>query len=429
MSAFRELMDEILDGPVVGGMLDDDFYTLTMGQVAVLCHPTVEADFQLTNRTTDIPLAVEVSPDELGVELDRLKARSFTRTEIHYVLGTDEYGLRMFRPEFIDHLRQLSLPDYTLRVTDDLQYDLSFVGNWAAGMHCEVPTLAAINGLRSRNAMRKLSPFERDHVLATGIQRLREKIVRIRQYPSLTFCDFGTRRRFHRAWQRYIDKTLAEELPGQFLGTSNIEAAKDFGLLPMGTNAHQMYMVIAAILSATDEGLKNSHNQVLQEWWKIYGWGLSIALTDTFGTDFFFRDFTPEQAREWKGLRQDSGDPFEFGRKAIAFYRKYGINPIDKLLIFSDGLDMDLIIELWVEFEKMIRVTFGWGTHLTNDLGLSTLSLVIKAMRARLGPDGQWFDTCKLTDNIQKAMGRPEVVDRYQRAFDYHGTFSQTCEV
>lgn len=425
MRPYAALIDEILDGPVVGGMLDDDFYTLTMGQAVVLNRPNVEVEFALTNRTRSIALAREVKFEELATELDRLKHARFTRTELHYVLGTDEYGQRMFRPEYMTHLRDLARTDYSLSVTAEGQFDLRFSGPWSRGMHWEVPALAAINGLRTRNAFRAMRPFERDEVIARGIARLGEKIRTIRSHSGLTFTDFGTRRRFHRAWQRYIDKTLAQELPGQFLGTSNVEAAMDFGLLPMGTNAHQMFMVIAALMSATNDELHSSHNLALREWWELYGWGLSIALTDTFGTDFFFRDFTPEQAREWKGLRQDSGDPIAFGHKALAFYRRHGINPADKLLIFSDGLDMDMIVRLWQEFKGLVKTSFGWGTLLTNDLGLPTLSLVIKAMRARQGEWHSWIDTCKLSDNIAKALGKPEVVKRYSRVFGYHSNFDE----
>ncbi len=426
MRPHAELIDEILDGPVVGNMLDDDFYTYSMGQAIVLNRPQVEVDFRLTNRSRGVVLTHEVSPDELAQELDRLKVRRFTRTELHYVLGTNEYGERMFRSEYIDHLRELALPDFHLGVRDDGQFDLRFPGVWSRAMHWEVPALAAINGLRMRNALRRMTPFQRDEVIARGVARLGEKIRVIRELPGLTFTDFGTRRRFHRAWQRYIDKTLAQELPGQFLGTSNVEAAMDFGLLPMGTNAHQMFMVIAALMSETDESLLRSHNQALREWWQLYGWGLSIALTDTFGTDFFFRDFTPEQARAWKGLRQDSGDPIVFGHKALDYYHRRGIDPKEKLLIFSDGLDLDMIVRLYNEFKNEIKVSFGWGTLLTNDLGLSPISIVIKAMRARRDAGSVWIDTCKLSDNIAKAMGTRETIDRYARVFGYDSHFEET---
>lgn len=135
--------------------------------------------------------------------------------------------------------------------------------------------------------------------------------------PEITFCDFGTRRRFSRDWQDYVVRVLAKEFPGKFLGTSNTYLAMKYGLLPMGTSAYEMYMGLSGIMHGSGEEIRASHSKVLQDWWDEYGWGLSVALTDNYGTNFFFQDMTQEQARNWKGLRQDSGDPFEFGEKAI----------------------------------------------------------------------------------------------------------------
>lgn len=424
----RSLMDEVLDGPIVGGMLDDDFYKDTMGQYSHRFWPGVDIISGMTNRSKMERLAEIIRERDLIDELDAAQARRFTKTDLHYLRGTNEYGERMFAESYLLELEKLVLPKYDLSVKDG-QYDLRFMGAWLPTSRWEIPALAIVNELRNRAILKKMSRSERDEVLATGILRLREKIKTIRKYPGLTFTDFGTRRRFARAWQRYVVKTLAEELPGQFLGTSNTEAAKDFGVLPMGTNAHELFMVVAAILSALgDDALHGSHNRVLREWWELYGYGLSIALTDTFGSDFFFRDMTALQAAAWKGLRHDSGDPMEFAEKAIAFFQKHGINPLDKLLIFSDGLDMDMIIKLWEQLEGRIKRTFGWGTLLTNDLGIKPISIVIKVIMARMY-GGEWIGTVKLSDNEDKHMGKPEDISRYRHVFDYTRHFREECRV
>lgn len=430
MTAHRNhLMDEIMEGPLVGGMLDDDFYKDTMGQFIHENYPGVEAMFGMTNRTTRERLAEIIPEKKLADELDLARTRRFTRTELHYLRGTNEYGHRMFRETYLETLAKLELPGYDLAVKDG-QYQLHFQGPWLAASRWEIPALAIVNGLRFRSKLERMTRFERDEVLATGIHRLGEKIRRFRAIPDATFCDFGTRRRANRAWQRYVDKTLREELPGQFTGTSNTECAMDLDLLGMGTSAHELFMVVAAILGASDDGgLLGSHNGVLELWWRMYGEGLSIALTDTFGTDFFFRDFTPFQAVKWKGLRQDSGDPVAFGRKAIVFYRELGINPIDKLLIFSDGLDMDMIEKLWKEFDGQIKRTFGFGTMLTNDLGVPPISIVIKAVAARQDINAPWRTTVKLSDNLEKAMGLPIEIKRYKRVFGHSNDYEAECRV
>ncbi len=432
MSApFGNLLDEILEGPLYGGMLDDDFYTFTMGRVIYAEFPDVEVRYGLTNRTADVRLADEIDIDDLGDELDQLKAQRFKRSELHYVKGTDEYGERMFSPSYVDHLRDLQRPSYHLGVVDR-QFDLTFGGNWGRGMHWEVPALSLINGMRSRNALRKMSRMEREATIALGVTRLNEKIRLLREQPELMFCDFGTRRRFHRAWQRYIDQRLAEELPDQFLGTSNVEAAMDFSLLPMGTNAHQLLMVLAALCMAAeqpDAALAQVQTQLLDLWWKHFGEGLSIALTDTFGTDAFLRDFTEQMARDWKGTRQDSGDPKEYCEKMIAFYQKLRIDPRSKMVIFSDGLNLRVMCDLFLTFLGRIKVSFGWGTNLTNDMGIPTCSVVIKPWFARTGPEGLWHPTGKLTDNISKAIGDPAFLERLKRVFNYDVDYFQTQTV
>jgi nicotinate phosphoribosyltransferase len=261
--------------------------------------------------------------------------------------------------------------------------------------------------------MKPLSPFEKDLVFARGKTRLAEKIRVLRGRPEISFIDFGTRRRFSRDWQRYVDRSLAQEISQQFLGTSSTESAMLHGLVPMGTSAHELTMVMSGIMHDSDDLIRASHNRVLKDWWELYGWGLSVAVTDTYGSEFFFRDMEPEQARAWKGLRHDSGDPFEFGEKAIRFYQELGIDPREKLLIFSDGLELRTILALSRTFHDRIKLSFGWGTNLTNDLGFEPISIVVKAIEAN------GHRTVKLTDNLAKATGSREDIARFKRIFGH----------
>jgi nicotinate phosphoribosyltransferase len=197
--------------------------------------------------------------------------------------------------------------------------------------------------------------------------------------------------------------------------------AMQYGLLPMGTMAHELFMVMAGMMAESDATIRASHNRVLQEWWAEYGSGLSTALTDTYGSDFFFRDMTAAQACVWKGLRQDSGDPIAFGEKAIAFYKRHGIDPRDKFIVFSDGLDLGTIVKLADHFAGRIRVSFGWGTNLTNDLGFEALSLVIKVIEA----NGRC--TVKLSDNLAKATGNAPDIERFKQIFGHTVMTFEEC--
>ena len=409
------------DAPIITSLLDVDFYKFTMGQLVYLRHRDVRVRYALDNRTSSVRLAEHIDIAQLREELDHVRGLRFNNSELHYLRGTNEYGDRMFKESYLEFLRELSLPDYDVEAVDG-HIRLHFAGSWAEAIYWETLALAIINELYCRALMKPLSRFSRDLVFAEGRKRLASKIARIREFPGLDFADFGTRRRFSRVWQYYVDECLSEELPDQFAGTSGTDSAMRAGLVPMGTSAHELYMVMSGIMHDSDESILSSHARVLEEWWDQYRWGLSVALTDTYGSDFFFRDMTEEQARNWKGLRHDSGDPFAFAARAIQFYRDHDIDPREKLLIFSDGLELDTILALYRALHERIKVSFGWGTNLTNDLGFDPISIVIKAVEAN------GFRTVKLSDNLGKATGTPEDIERFRRIFGHAHDHRETVK-
>ncbi len=179
---------------------------------------------------------------------------------------------------------------------------------------------------------------------------------------------------------------------------------------------------ITRITCSSDDTIRDSLAVTLNDWWNLYGHGLSIALTDTFGTDYFFKAMTQKHAQDWKGLRHDSGDPIRFGEKAIKFYEGHDVDPREKLLVFSDGLELAVMIKIYDHFAGRIKISFGWGTNLTNDLGFKTLSLVIKAIEA------QGHGLVKLSDNLAKATGKPADVERFKRIFGHKVKHSAECK-
>ena len=244
---------------------------------------------------------------------------------------------------------------------------------------------------------------------AEGDRRLDAKIKRLQSRPDIKFSDFGTRRRFSYEWQKHVIERLAHELPDNFVGTSNIYLAHELGIKPIGTFAHELPMVYCALDDADGRDPLDGHNRVLRDWQQLYKGDLSTALTDTFTSEFFFADMTPEQAAEWKALRHDSGDPFEFGDRVIAFYESLGIATQEKTIVFSDGLNIDQIIALADYFKGKINVLFGWGTSLTNDLGVKANNIVMKAVAVN------GVSTVKLSDNEGKHTGDPEKIALYTR--------------
>lgn len=415
------------DKPIIQSLLYTDFYKFTMGQEVFMNNPNVPVRYEFRCRTKSVRLADHIDIGQLREELDHVKTLRFNKSELHYLRGTNEYQERMFREPYLDFLGNLHLPDYSLEYRDG-SMDLGFPGKWSETIYWEIYVLPIINELYYRSLMKGLSRFEKECVYAEGLRRLQEKIRILKTRPDIRFSEFGTRRAFSVAWLDRVNEILTEELPpSQFLGTSNTYCAMKYGTLPMGTSAHERDMALAAMMDndAEGNGVRASLSRSLHNWWEMYGRGLSIALTDTFGTDFFFRTMTPAQAHAWKGLRQDSGDPIRFIReKAIPFYKRCGLSDAEirsKLIIPSDGLELPLMIQIQDLCGKLVSLSYGWGTNLTNDLGFSALSNVIKIIEAA----GR--GTVKLSDNPAKAMGSSDDVQRYIKFVDYHGQERVEC--
>lgn len=399
--------------PIIRSLLDIDFYKLTMAQVAWMRHDGVRVKFAFTNRTKDVRIAEHVDIGRVREELAHVRTLRFSREELAYL-----ETLGVFDPSFLHWLLGLQLPPVSVGVEDG-QFRIEAEGRWPRVTFWETIVLSVVNELYYRATV--------PQGWGEGPTRLEEKCRFLAQekYRDVAFAEFGTRRRFQAAWQNYVVDVLGRKkragvLPG-FLGTSNVLLARQFGLRPIGTFAHEMDMVYSGIYHRDDDDIRVSHTSVLVDWWDAYGEPLSIALTDTYGTDFFFRSLSKDQARSWKGLRQDSGNPFVFAEKAIAFYEDNGVDPKTKTIVFSDGLDLIKVCALHARFKDRIGVAFGWGTNLTNDLGHRPLSLVMKAVESNGHP------TVKLSDNPAKATGPTGEVERYKRIFGHVDGEYEAC--
>jgi len=413
--------------PIVTSLLDVDFYTFTMQAFIRYFHLGIRATFGLLNRTK-VPLGRHIRQGELREHLDYVRTLRVQRSELHYLAGTYEYGRRMFDDDYIAWLGKLQLPEYNLVYLDDGHIRLEFEGDWEAALHWETIGLPIVTQLYFENLLRGMTRLERDAVIAEGIRRLHEKVEMIKREVAggrdkFTFAEFGTRRRAFRDWQYYVDETLAESLPQQYLGTSNTLNAMLLGHLPMGTNAHQLQMVLVALASlGSDEDVREVSRRVYQDWWKMFGYGLSIALPDTFGSKSGLEDLGEQGAREWKGTRQDSGSPERDTDRKIAWYESHGVDPRGKLLLYSDGLDFPRAFQVDDYRRGEIGKSFAFGTNLTNDFPVpSALSLVIKPLRAN------GFGCVKISDNPAKAQGDPALIARYKRVFACEGGEREEC--
>ncbi|CAD7029725.1 nicotinate phosphoribosyltransferase [Pseudorhizobium endolithicum] len=404
--------------PIIRSLIDTDFYKLLMLQMIWKLYPDVDATFSLINRTKTVRLAEEIDEGALREQLDHARSVKLSKKEMIWLAGNTFYGRKqIFEPEFLSWLASYRLPEYELSKKDG-QYELNFHGRWMDTTLWEIPALAIINELRSRAAMRRMGLFTLDVLYARAKAKMWEKVERLRDLPGLRISDFGTRRRHSFLWQRWCVEALKEGIGPAFTGTSNVLLAMDSDLEAVGTNAHELPMVVAA-LANSDEELRAAPFKVLKDWNRLYGGNLLIVLPDAFGTTAFLRD-APEWVADWTGFRPDSAPPIEGGEKIIDWWQKMGRDPKGKLLIFSDGLDVDAIIDTYRHFEGRVRMSFGWGTNLTNDFAgcapqhvesLKPISLVCKVSEANGRP------AVKLSDNPRKATGDPKEVERYLKFF------------
>jgi nicotinate phosphoribosyltransferase len=440
--------------PVTRSLLDTDFYKLLMLQFIWKHYPKTQVSFSLLNRSTSVRLAEMFTREELVHQMDHVRRLRFRRSELVWLAGNTFYGRNgIFEPAFLEWLeRDFRLSDYELSVKDG-QFHLSFDGLWIETTMWELYALSILDELKTRAAMKKLREFGLDILYAQAKTKLWNKIERLRGVPGLAVADFGTRRRHSFLWQEYVVVAMAANLGNAFTGTSNAFLAHKHDLEAIGTNAHELPMVLAA-LAPDDEALKAAQYRVLELWQTTYHGALRVMLPDTFGTTQFLEN-APDWVADWTGQRIDSKDPYIGGDEYIEWLKARGRDPHDKLIIASDALDIDEILALHAYFGgavasgvtanhakndfrsapdfndpkkwtagRRIRFSAGWGTLLTNDFRncdptgsshFDPISLICKVSTVEGKP------AVKLSDNYAKALGAPEEIDRYRRVFGTKG--------
>ena len=406
--------------PIVRSLIDTDFYKLLMCQSVFRNRRDTRVAFSLINRSSEVRLADLVDEGELREQLDHIRSMQLTRGESTWLRGNTFYGKRqMFRPDFMEWFEGMRLPDYHLEKRDG-QYELSFEGSWPEVMMWEIPALAVLMELRGRAVLKHMGRFELQVLYARAMTKLWQKIEAMRYVDDLRIADFGTRRRHSYLWQDWCVQAMLEGLGDKFVGTSNCAIARHRDIEAIGTNAHELPMVYSA-LAVDDVALARAPYDVLADWQEEHDGNLRIILPDTYGTEGFLNN-APDWLATWTGIRIDSGDPAQGAETAINWWVSKGQDPRDKLVIFSDGLDVAEMLSLQRRFASRVKVSFGWGTNLTNDFRglvpdreLDAFSLVCKAVSANGNP------TVKLSDNPNKAVGPDDEIARYKRVFDVTG--------
>lgn len=386
--ASRRLPGVFVNNMIIESLLDTDLYKFTMMQCVLHQFPGAEVAYRFRCRN----VGVELGPyaDEIRDEIHHLCSLRFKDEELEYLAG-----LRFIKSDFVDFLSLFHLKEKYITVKADSEapngIDITIEGPWLHTILFEIPVLAIVNEVYFRHQMPVADEKE-------GMRRLRAKIDLIRNEPdndNLKITDFGTRRRFSRAWQTTVTETLIRELGREkFAGTSNVDLARRYGLIPIGTMAHEYLQACQAL----GPRLRDSQVYGFEMWAKEYRGDLGIALSDVYGMDPFLKDFDMFFCKLFDGARHDSGDPFLWGEKMIEHYRRNKCDPRGKTLIFSDALTVPRIIELYRRFNHRIGVGFGIGTNLMNDLGPEPLNIVVKMIRANGQP------VAKISDTPEKGM-------------------------
>lgn len=353
--------------PIIRSLLDTDLYKFNMNQVMFHKHTNLFGTYLFKCRNEGVVFTPAMLA-EIEEQVDYLCTRTFTTEELDYLRS-----IRFIKPDYVEFLRFWKpMRDYVhINLTEDGQLEINITGPIYACMQFEIYLLEIVNEVYFAFKYQ----FAYDELLRQARQRLNDEIAKFKDGTyTFRFAEFGCRRRLSREWQEEVVATFKKEVPNM-VGTSNVYLAMKYDLLPVGTYAHEfveMYQGIDKIPIAY------GNYYAMKDWYEEYRGDNGTALSDTLTTDLFLLDFDRSMSNNFTGVRHDSGDPYEWGEKIIAHYKKYGIDPKTKTLLFSDSLNFEKAQALYDYFKDRINVSFGIGTYCTNNTDKEPLNIVIK---------------------------------------------------
>lgn len=386
---------------ILTSILDNDFYKFTMQHAVIKLFPKARARYTFINRGKHrFPPGFAAA---LTTAVNDMKHLQLTAEEKEYLAVTCPY----LDPTYLDFLQGYRYDPAEVHISqqgDNLEVLTS--GYWYRTILWEVPLMSLICEL---------------YYQLTGEQRISDEEVikitrdKIEKYKALhiTIAEFGTRRRYSLAVHRLVVQTLKKYGTGSFIGSSNVYLAMQNGVKPVGTHAHEWFMFHAA-----KYGFKMANMLGLENWVQIYRGDLGIALSDTYTSNVFFEQFDKKFAKLFDGVRHDSGDPIVFAEQTIGHYRKMGIDPLSKTIIFSDGLDYEKVAHIVEYCRGKIGMSFGIGTDFTNDVGLPAMNIVIKMYEALPENAPRWTEVVKLSDASGKYTGDPKMITLAKEMLD-----------
>ena len=391
---------------IITSLLDNDAYKFSMGQAIFHQYNNYTTTWTFKCRNKNVKFTPEMVR-EITYQIKAYCNLFFKESELDYLRS-----IKWIKDDYIDYLRlwRPRYQDFTINTDADCGLSIETNGTWLNTSMYEVPVLAIVNEVYFK--------FQDNYneLRESYFNRLENKIVALeKDIDNIgTFSEFGTRRRFSKVTQDFAVSELSSRKLGwsNFIGTSNMYLAKKYGVTPVGTMAHEWIMCAGQGNHKHNPAYSNWY--ALNSWVKEYGVLNGIALTDTITTDCFLKDFQLTYATLFSGVRHDSGDPVEWGKKIIEHYKQLGVDPKTKTLLFSDSLDFETADMLRHTFENETNVAFGIGTYISNDTIADPLNIVMKVTKC----NGQ--DVAKISDTEGKGMCKnPDYVDYLKRAIDW----------
>ena len=387
---------------IINSILENDLYKFSMSYYYQVHYPNAWGTFTFNDRNKT--QYSEAFVEALKVEISNLATLSLQESEFEWAAKTIHYiprfyweWLRQFRfePErvsvWLDEERHLHIE------VSDSMYKVTFY---------EIPILAIVSELYHRHIGDGYQTREELYeAMASGMASK----VEIAARHNLYFADFGLRRRFSALSEDIVVGYMKEHCP-TFTGTSTVSLAMKYNIRPIGTMAHECFMFQAAVHTP-----KEANYEVMERWVDVYDGNLGTVLTDTYTVDAFLRNFSMKLAKLYDGVRHDSGDPKAFGDRIIQKYESYGIDPLSKTIVFSDGLDFEAAADIKEYFAGRIKVTFGIGTNLTCDIpGVAPMNIVMKLKECRINERQPIYGCVKLSDVSGKAIGATKDIENYK---------------
>lgn len=383
--------------PIVVSLLDTDLYKFNMNQVIFHKHIELCGEYYFKCRNEEVVFTEEML-QEINSQIDYLCALRFKDCELEYLRS-----IRFIKDDYVEFLRLWHPIRKYVKTELSASGKLSIVvkGPLFSAMQFEIYLLEIVNEVYFRFA------YNYNELKKSAEDKLSKKILDFNKgVYTFSFAEFGCRRRLSREWEDVVVKRLSKETKN-LAGTSNVYLAKKYNLTPIGTYAHEFVQMYQGIDSIP---LAYTNYYAMGDWYDEYDGDNGTALTDTITTDLFLMDFKRSMVNNYSGVRHDSGNPYEWGEKILAHYKKYGVDPKTKQLLFSDGLNFDKAQKLYDYFKDRTKVSFGIGTFCSNDTCVKPLNIVIKLQYVNGRP------VAKLSDDEGKAMCRDEKYLEYLKA-------------